>query len=122
MKKRILFCVLGLCLFFVMSLIFYHPVVYSKYDFLPVMDSYPEDGIDVIKTKEMAFKVAKQVWIEKYGYLSITCMIFDCRLKDNRYWIIEGRNVFHRLFKMCGGGPYIIIEKNGKVISLGHTG
>ncbi len=122
MKKKIVLLILGLSLIIVMTLIFYHPVIYSKYDFLPVMDSYTEDGIEIIRTKEMAFKIAKQVWIEKYGYLSIACMTFDCRLENDRYWILEGRNVFHTLLKICGGGPYIVIEKNGKIISLGHTG
>ncbi|MCR5612611.1 NTF2 fold immunity protein [Treponema sp.] len=122
MNKKIFCFILGILLTLAGFCIFYHPIINSNYDFLPQMSSNSENGIEVIETKEMAFKIAKQVWIEKYGFFSISCMVFDCRLEDNRYWILEGRNIFHNIFKICGGGPYIVIEKNGKIISLGYTG
>ena len=124
MKKK-LFFFLGIAVIFSVSAFFafYHPLVECKYDFLPITHCKNIDsGIDIIKTKEMAFSIAKKIWTEEYGFRSILFTIFDCRLENDRYWIFEGRKYFHILFRSYGGGPYIILEKNGKVVALGYTG
>lgn len=121
MKKKLCFA-LGIAAIAVIFA-FYHPLVECKYDFLPVMHCENMDSdVDIIKTKDVAFFIAKKILTEEYGFSSILFTIFDYRLEDYRYWIFEGRNYFHRLFRIYGGGPYIILEKTGKVISLGYTG
>lgn len=122
MKKSVVCSVIGIIIISFLVLMFHHPVTVSKYDFLPQLQIENENGCDIIETKEMAYKIAKDVFIEKYGYSSLFFMSFDCRLEDNKYWILEGTNKFHKLFKSCGGGPYIVIEKNGKILEIGYTG
>lgn len=122
MKKNVLRASIFFVVLILMVVFFHHPVVDSKLDFLPIIRNIDANGCNIIETKEMAFKIAKEIWIEKYGYFSIMFMIFDCRLENNEYWILEGSNYFHRLLKICGGGPYIVIEKNGRVVAVGYTG
>ena len=122
MKKIIVYSVIGILLFGFSLLMLHHPVVESQYDYLPPLVIESENGCEIIETKEMAYKIAKDVFIEKYGYSSLFFMSFDCRLEGNKYWILEGTNKFHKLFKSCGGGPYIVIEKNGKILEIGYTG
>lgn len=122
MKKIIIFSVIGILLFGFFLLMLHHPVVESQYDYLPPLAIESENGCEIIETKEMAYKIAKDIFIEKYGYSSLFFMSFDCRLEDNKYWILEGTNKFHKFFKSCGGGPYIVIEKNGKILEIGYTG
>ncbi len=122
MKKTIIFSVIGIMFLIFLFLMFHHPIVESQYDYLPPLLIESEDECEIIKTKEMAYKIARDVFIEEYGYSSLLFMSFDCRLEDNKYWILEGRNKFHTIFKTCGGGPYIVIEKNGKIIEIGYTG
>lgn len=120
MKKKafILSITILLILLFVFN---FHPLVKSKYDFLPTVHEFFQDDITYIDTKEKAFKLAKQIWTEEYGYFSMMFMVFDYRLVDDKYWIIEGSNIFDRLFKVNGGGPYIIIEKNGCIHNINYT-
>lgn len=122
MKKIVVFSVMGIVILSFLLLIFHHPVTESKYDFLPQLHIENENGYNIIETKEMAYKIAREVFIEKYGYSSLLFMSFDCRLESNKYWILEGTNKLHQLFKINGGGPYIVMEKNGKILAIGHTG
>lgn len=118
--KRIIFFVgLGTLL---ILLVLYHPLIKISNEYLPTIHVENDEGIEVIQTKEMAFKIAKQLWVKKYGYKSLMFKVFDYRLVDDKYWVIEGCNYFFLLFKICGGGPYIVIEKSGKILSLGYTG
>ncbi len=90
-KRVVLFVGLGLLL---VLFIFYHPLFKISNDNLPAIHVENEEGVEVIQTKEMAFKVAKQLWIEKYGYKALMFKVFDYRLVDDKYWVIEGCNYF----------------------------
>ena len=118
-KRVVVFVVLGTLFIFTL---FYHPLVKISNDSLPSIHVENDEGIELIQTKEMAFKIAKQLWVKKYGYKSLMFKVFDYRLVDDKYWVIEGCNYLFLLFKICGGGPYIVIEKSGKILSLGYTG
>lgn len=122
MKNIIMYFVIGIIIFSLSFFMFYHPVVENQYDFLPPLCIENDNDCEIIETKELAYKIARDIFVEKYGYSSLIFMSFDCRLQDNKYWIFEGRNKFHILFKTCGGGPYIVIEKTGKILALGYTG
>ena len=122
MKKLIVCSIISIITLSFLVLMFHHPVNESKYDYLPQLNIQNENGCEIIETKEMAYKIAKEVFIEKYGYSSLFFMSFDCRLEDNKYWILEGTNKLHLFFKTNGGGPYIVMDKTGKILALGHTG
>lgn len=120
MKKKA-FKISIIILFILLFVFNFHPLVKSKYDFLPTVHEFIQEDIDYIDSQGKAFKVAKQIWTEEYGYFSLLFMVFDYRLVDDRYWIIEGSNIFHRMFKVNSGGPYIIIEKNGCIHNINYT-
>lgn len=119
--KKIILSISTVLLMFVIFIFTFHPLVKSEYDFLPTVHEFVQDEIDYVDSKEKAFKIAKQIWNEKYGVTSSMFMIFEYRFVDEKYWVIEGSNIFHRLFKINGGGPYIIIEKNGRVHNINYT-
>lgn len=110
------------CTLVILTAIFnFHPLVESEYDSLPIVHEFMQDDIDYIDSKDKAFNLAKQIWNDEYGRFSLMFMVFYYRLVDDRYWVIEGSNIFHRLFKINGGGPYIIIEKNGCIHNINYT-
>lgn len=85
------------------------------------MISVGDEGVDFISNEKTAIAFAKQVW-KQSGYTPKIFMLYDTRLVDDKYWVIEGVSLWDYIFTNCGGGPYIIVEKNGKVLFVGETG
>lgn len=88
---------------------------------LPAMIAVDDEGINFISNEKKAVALAKQVW-KQSGYASKIFMLYHTRLVNDKYWVIEGVSLWDYIFTICGGGPYIILEKNGKVLFLGETG
>ncbi len=80
----------------------------------------PEEG--VVPDEKAALAWAKQVWGRKYGRLYLLPYEYDVSLQEDHLWVIEGLNIFHVMFRVNGGGPYIVIDKyTGEVITVTRT-
>lgn len=62
MEKIIVYSVIGILFFGFFLLMLHHPVVESQYDYLPPLAIESENGCEIIETKEMAYKIAKDVF------------------------------------------------------------
>lgn len=118
MKKKIVYLLLTLIL---LVLVFYHPLKKSPYESIPAENFNTLNKEFKIQNQGLAFKIAKQVWIEEYGYKSILFRQYYYRFVDNKYWIIVGVKYFDLIFKVNAGELYIMLDTDGKVINIYNT-
>lgn len=97
-------------------------VFLGDYPDLPLMASFDETGIDYITDQRTAINTAKCVWKKELGNGPGLLTLYHARLVEDKYWVIEGVPVWQYMFRINGGGPYIILQKNGKVMYVGETG
>jgi hypothetical protein len=84
------------------------------------------DQLDAVPDRNTALKIAKAVWVPIYGRKNLNGYIYKVDLVENEgeyNWAISGVKRFHVIFKINGGGPFIVIHKmTGKIINVGHSG
>lgn len=126
MKKRMVIVLLSLVLCMFATFAIHVGILKNalkKSEELISLRNFDENGVEYIVDSDIAIDIAKKVWAERHGKLSNMPYIYSSRLIDNKYWVVEGVNIFMDFFGIsCGGGPYIILEKTGKVLFLGETG